>query len=170
MSDTTIVLICVAVLFVSVLLIILLLREGGPKYQPIPIMTPNEVEFFRRISKAVPDAFVFPQVAMSALIAPRETDGKKRMAAFRKISQKRVDWAIYTKDMNIVCIVELDDRTHDPEKDALRDAMLDSAGIPTVRWDSRKKPPVGDIRKTLVEISRKVGERRDPSAPARHSF
>ncbi len=90
MSNTTIVLICVTVLLVSVLLIILLLREGGPKYQPVPIMTPNEVEFFRRISKAVPDAFVFPQVAMSALIAPRDMDGKKRMAAFRKISQNKI--------------------------------------------------------------------------------
>lgn len=154
MSDMTIVLICVVVLLVSVLLIALLLREGGPKYRPIAIMTPNELEFFRRISKAVPEAFVFPQVAMSALIAPSDTDGKKRMAAFRKISQKRVDWAIYTKDMTLVCIVELDDQTHNPENDALRDAMLDSAGIHTVRWDSRKKPPVGEIRKTLMELAK----------------
>lgn len=156
MSDTSIVLICMAVLLISVLLIFLLLREGGPKYQTVPIMTPNEVEFFRRISKAVPEAFVFPQVAMSALIVPRDTDGKKRMAAFRKISQKRVDWAIYTKDMTLVCIVELDDQTHIPENDALRDAMLDSAGIPTVRWDSRKKPPVSEIRETLVELSTEI--------------
>jgi very-short-patch-repair endonuclease len=170
MSDTTIVLICAGVLLVSVLLIALLLRDGAPKYQPVPIMTPNELEFFGRISKAVPDAFVFPQVAMSALIAPRDTDGKKRMAAFRKISQKRVDWAIYTKDMTLVCIVELDDRTHDPENDAMRDAMLETAGIPTVRWDSRKRPPIGEIRQTLVEISKKRDERRDRSAPARSSL
>lgn len=154
MSDTTVVLMCAAALLVSVLLIALLLRDGGPRYRPIPIMTPNELEFFRRISKAVPEAFVFPQVAMSALIAPSHPDGKKRMAAFRKISQKRVDWAIYTKDMKLVCIVELDDQTHDLENDVLRDAMLDSAGISTVRWDSRKKPPVGEIRKTLVELSK----------------
>lgn len=156
MSDTKVVLICAAVLLVSVLLIALLLRDGRPKYRPIPIMTPNELEFFRRISKAVPEAFVFPQVAMSALIAPSHPDGKKRMAAFRKISQKRVDWAIYTQDMRLVCIVELDDQTHDPENDVLRDAMLDSAGIPTVRWDSRKKPPVGEIRKTLAELSKET--------------
>ena len=155
MSDTTVVLICAAVLLVSILLMALLLRDGGPKYRPIPIMTANELEFFRRIGKAVPEAFVFPQVAMSALIAPNDTDGKKRMAAFRKISQKRVDWAIYTQDMKLVCVVELDDRTHNRENDALRDALLDSAGIPTVRWDSRQKPPVGEIRKTLVELSRK---------------
>jgi hypothetical protein len=153
-NNTVVVLICAVVLLVSVLLMVLLLRDGGPKYRPIPIMTPNELEFFGRISKAVPEAFVFPQVAMSALIAPSDTDGKKRMAAFRKISQKRVDWAIYTKDMKLVCIVELDDQTHNPENDASRDAMLDSAGISTVRWDSRKKPPVGEIRKTLIELSR----------------
>ena len=153
MGDTVIVWICAAVLLVSVLLIALLVRERGPTYRPVPIMTPNELEFFRRISKAVPEAFVFPQVAMSALIAPNETNRKKQMAAFNKISQKRVDWAIYTKDMVLVCIVELDDRTHHPEADALRDAMLASAGISTVRWDSRKKPAVGEIRKTLIGLS-----------------
>lgn len=156
MSDPVLVLICVVVLLIGVLLVVWLLRDRGPKYRPVPIMTPNELEFFWRISKAVPDAFVFPQVAMSALIAPNEANGKKRMAAFRKISQKRVDWAIYTKDMVLVCIVELDDRTHNPENDALRDAMLDSAGIPTVRWDSRKKPLVGEIRKTLLELAKSI--------------
>ncbi len=154
MGDTVIVLICAAVLLVSVLLIALLVRDHGPKYRPVPIMTPNELEFFWRLSKAVPEAFVFPQVAMSALIQPSETNGKKRMAAFQKIAQKRVDWAIYTRDMVLVCIVELDDRTHNPESDALRDAMLDSAGISTVRWDARKKPAVGEIRKTLIGFSK----------------
>lgn len=153
MNDTEIILICAAVTLVSVLLIALLLRDRGPKYQPVPIMTPNELEFFWRISKAVPDAFVFPQVAMSALMAPSESSGKKRMAAFRTISQKRVDWVIYTQEMVLVCIVELDDQTHNPENDALRDALLDSAGIPTVRWDSRKKPLIGEIRKTLLDLS-----------------
>lgn len=156
MNNTVIILICAAVILVSVLLITLLLRDRGPNYRPVPIMTPNELEFFWRISKAAPDAFVFPQVAMSALIAPNEPNGKKRMAAFRKISQKRVDWAIYTQDMVLVCIVELDDRTHNLENDALRDAMLDSAGIPTVRWDSRKKPLVGEIRKTLLDLSKLI--------------
>ena len=62
MGDTVIVLICAAVLLVSVLLIALLVRDHGPKYRPVPIMTPNELEFFWRLSKAVPEAFVFPQV------------------------------------------------------------------------------------------------------------
>lgn len=154
MNNTVIISICAAVILVSVLLTALLLRDRGPKYRPVPIMTPNELEFFWRIRKAVPDAFVFPQVAMSALIASAEANGKKRMVAFRKISQKRVDWAIYTQDMVLVCIVELDDRTHNPDNDALRDAMLDSAGISTVRWDSRKKPPIGEIRKTLLDLSK----------------
>jgi hypothetical protein len=153
MNDNVIIYISAAVILVSVLLIALLLKDRGPRYQPVPIMTSNELEFFWRISKAVPDAFVFPQVAMTALIAPNEPNGKRRMAAFRKISQKRVDWAIYTRDMVLVCVVELDDRTHNPENDALRDALLDSAGIQTVRWDSRKKPVVGEIRKTLLDLS-----------------
>lgn len=126
----------------------------GPKYKATSIMTANELEFFRRLSKAIPEAFVFPQVAMSALMAPSDGDGKRRMAAFRQISQKRVDWAVYSRDMTLLCVVELDDRTHNRQQDALRDAMLASAGIKTLRWESRNKPEVREIRSAVDGLAK----------------
>lgn len=126
--------------------------KDAPKqyaYRSLSIMTVNECEFFERLRRAVPDLFVFPQVAMSALISPAEKGKYNRLAAFRVISQKRVDWAIYSADMKLLCVVELDDRTHDTEKDEERDRMLRSAGIPTVRWESRSKPDEEAIRAML---------------------
>jgi len=61
MNNTVIILISAALILVNVLLIALLLGDRGPEYRPAPIMTPNEPELFWRISKAVPDAFVFPR-------------------------------------------------------------------------------------------------------------
>lgn len=127
-------------------------RDPWPHFESATIMTENEQEFFGRLTKAMPDAYFFPQVAMPALIRPCHKDGKQRMADFRRISQKRVDWAVYTPDLKLLCVVELDDRTHDPRKDAERDAMLESAGIQTIRWDSRRRPSIATIRKTLTEI------------------
>lgn len=120
------------------------------------IMSPNEREFFDRMRRAVPGLFFFPQVAMSALIEPVNKSGYKYNPAFEKIAKKRVDWAIYSADMRLLCVVELDDRTHDKEKDDERDRMLSSAGISTVRWESRSKPDEEAIRLKLGEFQPEI--------------
>ena len=75
-----------------------------------------------------------------------------RLAAFRRISQKRVDYAIYTEKLELICVVELDDRTHGASKDAERDRYLASAGIKTVRWQSTLKPNEAEIREKFEQF------------------
>jgi very-short-patch-repair endonuclease len=77
---------------------------------------------------------------------------KARLFAFRRISQKRVDYAIYTNKLELICIVELDDRTHDALRDAERDAFTASAGIATLRWQSTLKPGVEAIRAQFEKL------------------
>ena len=124
------------------------------RFKAQPVMTANEVEFYGRLSRALPECFVFPQVAMSALVAPLSMGKNARLAAFRSISQKRVDYALLTKDFSLVCVVELDDRTHNKRRDAQRDAYFASAGIKTVRWESRGKPGEASIRQTVLSLAR----------------
>jgi hypothetical protein len=130
----------------------LLLKRREPNYRARPILTPNEREFFGRLTRALPDSYVFPQVAMSALIEPAAR-GKAYMSDFRRISQKRVDYAIYTHAMKLVAVVELDDRTHNSARDRRRDAMLLGAGIRTVRFQSRIRPDGAAIRAALFPAS-----------------
>lgn len=133
-------------------------RRGGYSYKAQRIMTGNELEFFRRLVRAVPGGFVFPQVAMSALIAPTATNQKTRLAAFRRIAQKRVDYAIYTEDMELLCVVELDDRTHNARKDAARDGILETAGVNTIRWHSKRKPGEAEIRAQFARLLQAKGQ------------
>lgn len=125
---------------------------AGYRFRAQAVMTGNEAEFYGRLARALPECFVFPQVAMSALIEPRSMGRSRRLAAFRSISQKRVDFALLAKDFNVVCVVELDDRTHNPLKDAKRDAWLASAGIRTIRWGSRNKPSEAAIRQAVLNL------------------
>ena len=120
-------------------------RSASPRYRARALMTGNELEFFRRLRRALPDEYIFPQVALSALIDP-VSKGKQFQYDFRRISQKRVDYAIYTPDLRLVAIVELDDRTHSTTRDAQRDRFTASAGIRTVRFESRRKPDEAQIR------------------------
>lgn len=125
---------------------------GDGKYAPRDLLTVNELEFFGRLRHALPELQVFPQVALSAIIRP-QGNGKATTAARNRIDRKVVDFAIYTTEFKLVCIVELDDKTHDGAKDVNRDKLVKSANITTLRWSSTAKPTVEEIRQVVYGVS-----------------
>lgn len=143
----------IALGFVLSVLVALIIRSGRrPHYRSKPILTKNEVEFFDRIRKAAPELYIFPQVGMSALIEPTDTNKKKFMAAFGRIAQKRIDYGLFTHDMKLMGIIELDDKTHNIENDRIRDSYTQSAGIKTLRFESRARPSIATLRQAIRAI------------------
>lgn len=142
--------IVVAILLVVLASMAICRVRWRPAYVRRSLMTPTEQDFFHRLEVAAEPGYVFPQVAMSALIAVKQGRYKNELAAFRKISQKRVDYAIFDTALRLACVIELDDRSHDAARDRERDALLASAGIPTIRWDCRRKPTVSEIKAKLA--------------------
>lgn len=116
-----------------------------PAYRKRQVMTPNEIEFYGRIARALPGMHVCPQVAMHALIEPTATNSKTRLIHFRRISQKVVDYAIFDAQWALVAVIELDDRTHVASRDAIRDSFVSAAGVRTLRYQSRAKPAEAQI-------------------------
>lgn len=109
-------------------------------------MTPNEVEFLYRLERALPQYRVFPQVSMGALIGADTYQQRMQFA------MKIVDFVICRLDMSVVCIIELDDATHNPLKDLQRDALTRKAGYTTIRWQSRHKPAPAEIAEMVSRI------------------
>lgn len=122
-------------------------------YRSRKLMTDNEEEFFGRLVVALPDHYVFPQVAMSALLQTASSNGKKAHGDRLRIAQQVVDYVVCTKRCEVVAVVELDDRTHSRAKDQLRDSRLEQGGIRTVRFQARDKPKVGAIRAIVLGTS-----------------
>ncbi|MCU6435491.1 DUF2726 domain-containing protein [Undibacterium sp. Jales W-56] len=146
-------------------------KRKRPQYKPAALMTPNEIEFFGRLCRSLPGVHVFPQVAMAALITPVDSFQQNRYA-YWKINEKRVDYAIYNKSMELICIVELDDRMHNAEKDKERDQLTRSAGVSTLRWQSRTKPSELEIFQAVNQLPHMVNNpllpvERKPRPPAR---
>jgi very-short-patch-repair endonuclease len=119
-------------------------------YRQRKLMTDNEAEFFGRLVVALPDHYIFPQVAMSALLETTSSDKKTAHSDRLRIAQQRVDYVVCTKRCEVVAVVELDDRTHSRAKDQLRDARLEQAGIRTVRFQAGQKPKVEAIRAMIL--------------------
>ena len=119
-----------------------------------PMLTANELEFLGRLERAVPEYRFHAQVAMGALLEPaiaKKLNGREYMRARGMFSQKIVDFVAQRRDTGqIVAIIELDDRTHNAEKDAKRDAMLQQAGYRVMRWTSKSKPATAEILDSLV--------------------
>jgi hypothetical protein len=145
-----------AVVIVATVTSLLARKSGGftGKYKQRKLMTDNELEFFRRLVKALPEHFIFPQVAMSALLESSNKDPKQVRADRLRIAQQRTDFVICNATCGIVAVVELDDKTHSKAKDDVRDSRLDQAGIRTVRFQSRNKPSIEEIRSSLFPESK----------------
>jgi hypothetical protein len=138
----------------------LVLRGGRRKVPDVarrPFLTGNEAEFLGRLEAALPEVRVHCQVAMGALLVPRipEGGGKRRRAAHAAVrarfDRKVVDYVLQDRRSGaVLAVVELDDRTHVPERDRRRDAMMGRAGYRTIRWDSRRKPGAARIREAVL--------------------
>lgn len=119
-------------------------------YKRRRLMTDNEQEFFGRLVVALPDYYIFTQVAMSALLDTASSDKRTAYGDRLRIAQQRVDYVVCTKSCEVVAVVELDDKTHSRAKDQLRDARLEQTGIRTVRFQARQKPKVEAIRAMIL--------------------
>lgn len=142
-----------AIIALLLLAIVLLSGEEKERFAPRRLLTQNEEEFFGRIVRALPEFYVFPQVAFRAFLRPGVASGTKAYARQSgKIGAKHCDFIICDHRLDIVAIVELDDRTHIAEKDAARDAMTTSAGYTTIRYESRQKPTESEIRDDICRV------------------
>jgi len=128
-------------------------RGEGLRFKQKALLTANELEFLGRLETAVPELRFCPQVAMGALLEPAVSrkDGSAYFRLRGMFSQKIADFVAQRReDGAVVAVIELDDRTHNPDKDAKRDIMLTSAGYKVIRWNSKTKPDANAIRLQLM--------------------
>lgn len=122
-------------------------RSRGAKfYSKQTLMSDPEQELFRRLVKALPDHFVFAQVAFSQFLFTDGGDRKEKFGTMATMKQKVADFVICTHRFNMVAVIELDDASHDAAKDARRDEVLREAGLKPVRWHVSKMPDAAKIR------------------------
>lgn len=123
-------------------------RSAPVRYRRKPVLTGGEREFFFRLRQALPECVVCPQVAVSALLEPAGV-GRLRQAAVDCIDGKRVGYAVFDRNMELVAVVELDHRTRTSRRAAARDAYFSSAGIRTIRFQSKRLPSETKIRSAV---------------------
>ena len=137
--------------------LVLLLRPAprpvGFRVRRRALLTENELDFLHRLEAAFPDYRIMCQVSMGALMEPDVRGGSPDFLSIRaRFAQKVVDFVLLDGALEVVALVELDDRTHRVERDAERDAMTASAGYVTLRYQSRAKPEPAELRAELHRL------------------
>lgn len=125
-------------------------RTAAHGYTAKPLLTPNEVHFYHLLQQATQHQYyIMAQVSMGALI-DNEGYGKQYWYIRTKYAMKMIDFVICDKKtLKPLLIVELDDKTHVKEKDAMRDLLTRTIGLRTIRIESKKKPKADELRDIL---------------------
>lgn len=142
-------------------------RGGGAladwPLQPWVVMSAPEQVLYWRLLQALPQHMVLAQVQLSRFL--RVTRKERSQAIRNKIDRKSADFLICSKDATPVCVIELDDSSHESparrKADADKDAALKAAGIRVVRFHVKALP---DVRAITVAA---IGEAFSVDAEAR---
>ncbi|WP_459570447.1 DUF2726 domain-containing protein [Cupriavidus sp. 8B] len=162
-------------LFTVVIVVLSLLKSadaGGSSSKDFrfarrsPFLRQDEIQLYERLTAALKDTHVFPQVAMSAFVQQKGNS----QAARNLFAQKYVDYLICERTtMQPLYVIELDGASHGSAKAQKRDkqknAVLASAGIPIKRYTS-KDVDLGTILSDYISImSPQPTEGVAPSGP-----
>jgi hypothetical protein len=139
-----------AIALIALVVAAVILRSGKPslaRIQPKPLLTANENEFFHRLQRALPSYQVFPQVSFAAILTDDgQLSRKSRWSPRAKFDRKIADFVVCERgSLQIVALIELDDRTHNASADRQGDAITKTAGYQTFRFESKQKPSEKEI-------------------------
>jgi very-short-patch-repair endonuclease len=110
-------------------------------------LTPHEQRMYLLLTAALPDCVVLAQVALSSLITTTSQSTRNRF------DRKVADFVICTRELTVITVIELDDKSHDNKRDqdADRDLMLQKVGYTTTRYKSI--PTENTIRADIATLT-----------------
>lgn len=113
------------------------------QYEKNQILTSNETGFFAELKRIASNynIDVLTKVRLCDIIKVKSgVDNSTYTSAFNTIKSKHIDFVLIDKNTNVVCCIELDDKSHEKEKakanDEVKNKALLSAGVPLIRTKS----------------------------------
>lgn len=122
-----------------------------------PLFSPAERSFLGVLTQAVPDELiVMGKVRVADVITTAKgLDSSERQSAFNKISAKHFDYVVCDRStLEVISVVELNDKSHKRTKRAKRDAFLRdacaSAGLQLLEFEAKSNYSVSEVRNRLA--------------------
>jgi len=121
------------------------LKNTSGFFSKKPLSEPEQILYWQLL-KALPDHVVLAQVSFSRFLYTKKGTRNENFSRLATARQKVADFVVCNRSFYILAVIELDDSTHDKEKDDTRDAILQEAGLKTIRWKTTKLPTTEEIQ------------------------
>ncbi len=132
-------------------------KEIVPYIKKKSVFTVAERSFYGVLKEVVGEnADIFAKIRVADIITPnKKLERSDWQKAFNKISGKHFDFVICDKNtLSVLCVIELNDSSHNSAKRAKRDEFLDfvcrSAGIPLLFLKARSGYSPNELRQALT--------------------
>lgn len=132
--------------------------EGYPYIRSQVLFSPAEHSFLGVLEQAVgPEYRVFGKVRVADIIEPqRGLDRSKRQTALNRTLAKHFDFVLCAQsDLSILCVIELDDQSHQAQRRQERDAFLaglcEAVSLPLLQIPAQRAYSVPDLRAKVMQ-------------------
>ncbi len=133
--------------------------DAFPYFKISALLTPAELSFYHVLKIAVSEQYdIFSKVRVADLISVQKgLERAKRSRAFNKINAKHIDFILCDKTTSeILCAIELDDKSHTHKKRQDRDVFLEkalaAARLPLVRFKVSNAYQSSDIERQVRNV------------------
>lgn len=111
-------------------------------YRPVSFVSPAEQKFFTALQSYVAQrAVVLSKVRLADLAQPIAARRTYWQGSFNKIASKHVDFVLCDSKLSPLCVLELDDSSHDRldrrNRDKFVDSVLQDIGLPILHVPCR---------------------------------
>ena len=124
------------------------LNEPFPFY-PSYLMTKREQQLYWRLVETLPECVIMSQVQITRILRVKKGNNFNKWN--NTINRLSLDFVVCRKDTYPLAVIELDDSSHDNERqqarDDKKDKALTDAGIKIIRW--REIPDAETIKTAL---------------------
>jgi len=129
-------------------------------------LSPPEQALYWKLKKSLPNHEILPQVSFSRFIYANGGSKKNNFSKFNTARQKTIDFLICDKSFQIIVAIELDDKSHNKEKDKKRDEILKEANISIIRFNVKNMPSEEEIIKIIKPNKTEGLDGGEPSSTA----
>ena len=119
------------------------------------VMTYTELKFYRELKKITDELNleIFPQINLERIIQIKDNNNKDR----NRIKSRSIDYTIVkNKNCEIIACIELDDYTHNREKnkknDEFKNKIFEKVNISLIRIKVQNRYNLEELKQTLIKL------------------
>jgi hypothetical protein len=148
--------------------------QSGVSYEAAPaLLSPAERSFFGVLQQAMSsDYLIFAKVRLADIVRPVQSPSRSGwQSAFNRITGKHVDFVLCDSlHLEVLAVIELDDKTHQRFERGTRDGLVNSAladaGIPVLRIPARQTYSPSHIREQVLALFANAKAEEPPAKPS----